>query len=55
MVLGDIEVDDGGDIVDVNASGGDVGGDHRLHTTAGEVLEGAGALLLAAPTVNGDR
>ncbi len=55
VVLGDVEMDDGGDIVDVDSAGRDIGGDHRLNATAGEILKGTGALLLAAPTVNSNR
>src|SRR3546814_6015280 len=39
--------------VDVDAAGGDVGGDQRLHVALGERLQGPGALVLVAATVDG--
>src|SRR3546814_3026812 len=39
--------------VDVDAAGGDVGGDQRLHVALGEGLQGPGALVLVAATVDG--
>ena len=42
-----------GDAVDVDAAGGDVGGDQHVHVAAAERAEGALALALAAVAVDG--
>ena len=47
-----IEVDDVGDVVDVDAAGGDVGGDERLDAAAGELAEGALARRLRLVAVH---
>lgn len=52
MVPGQIEVDHGGDGIDVNAAGRDVGGNQRLGTAGGELLECPVALRLGATSVH---
>src|SRR4051812_28170975 len=54
LVRGRVEVDDAADGIDVDAAGGDVGGDERLCLTAREVRERTLALALAAVAVDGD-
>jgi hypothetical protein len=44
--LGRVEVDDVGDVVDVEAAGGDVGGDECRDTSALELCERAFAMVL---------
>lgn len=41
--VGQIEVEHVGDVVDVDASAGDVGGDEHVHTPLFEILQGLGA------------
>ena len=52
VVLGRVEVEDRRHVVDVDAPGGDVGGDEGVDTAAGEVGEGTSALRLAAAAVD---
>src|SRR3990172_1791901 len=52
-VLGRVEVDDGGDAVDVDASRSHVGSDEGLDPAVLEPLEGPGPLRLAPPAVDG--
>ena len=47
-----VVVEDVGDAVDVEAPGGDVGGDQHRHATAAEAVEGAGALVLRLVAVD---
>ncbi len=53
--LGQLEIDDMGDAVDVDAARGDVGGDQRARRARAERREGALALALALVAVNGER
>ena len=52
VVFRRVVVDDRGDAVDVDAAGGDVGGDECVHTALLEVVEGPVALALAASTMD---
>ena len=51
-IVGGIEVDHAGNTVDVDAASGDVGRHQGPHPTIAECLESAGALRLAATTVD---
>ena len=53
VVGGRVEVHDAGDAVDVDAAGGDVGGDEGVHSPRRERREGPLALGLAAVAVDG--
>ena len=53
MVLGRVVVDDDVDVVDVDAAGGDVGGDEDVELAVAEVLERLLALALAQVAVDG--
>ena len=55
VVGGRIEVDHRGDRIDVDAAGGDIGGDQCLGVADGEGLEGPLPLVLGAAAVHGDR
>ena len=49
---GHVEVDDVGDVVDIDAAGGDVGGDENLGLSSPKRIEGAESLALTAITVH---
>ena len=51
--IGHVVVDDVRDVGDVDAAGGDVGGDQDAVLAVGEALEGGGALGLRAVAVDG--
>ena len=53
VVRGRVEVHDAGDVVDVDAAGGDVGGDERLAPGRRRTRERPVALGLAAVAVDG--
>ena len=55
MVFGRVEVHDQRHAVDMDAASRDVGGDEGMHLVLGEVVESAGALVLASAAVNGCR
>ena len=52
-VAGRVELEHAGHAVDVDAAGGDVGGDEHVHVAAPERAEGPLALALAAVAVDG--
>ena len=52
MVGGKVEVDDGLDVFDMDASCDDVGRDQRSHPSGGEVIQCSGALVLVPSTVD---
>src|SRR5688572_15969606 len=54
-VPGQLEVDYHWQVLDVEAAGGDVGGDEHADVAGLEALEGAGALGLGPVAVDGDR
>ena len=54
VVSGRVEVNHRSDRIDVDASGGDIGGDQRLSITTGEGLEGPLPLVLGTAAVHGD-
>ena len=53
--LGQLEIDDMADVVDIDAARGDVGGDERARLARAERRQGALALALALVAVNGER
>src|SRR5262249_25341324 len=53
-VAGSVEVDDLGDLGDIDPAGGDVGGDQRANLTALEASKGSCALALALVAVHRD-
>ena len=52
VIGGRVVVDDRADVVDMDAARGHIGGDQGLRAAGDEVVEGAAALLLVAPTVD---
>jgi len=52
MILGWIEVDHRGNAIDMDSSGGHIGGDECMYTAFFEVAQGIAALALAASTVD---
>ena len=52
MIGRKVVVDDGADILDMDASCHNIGSDQRLHPSGSEILQRPGALVLVPPTVD---